>query len=258
MATLSTNDNAVLTQLFDPEAASTSIILLDPCLPAEPHVHDQATLAEIRRKEKTIIGIVESALKELQSPAEKTTALIAAYRDMSDLVTEYPQNASIRNNRAQLFRLQYGDHVLIPSKRSGTLPRVTDLASTALNDLNTAISLLSPATPQSAISPIQCRTMAQAYTQRGALYHTASKSLASLGLPKASSVHIQDLDPRFEGWSILDFEEAASRDFFMGGRYGSEVGKALAVHTNPTAKLCGQMVQEAMKQEYSNSAMVVP
>ena len=258
MASLTTNDNAVLSRLFDPEAAPTSSILVDPSLPAEPHVHDENTLAKIRWKEKTIISIIESVLRELQSATEKKKALTDAYRDMSDLVDEYPQCASIRNNRAQLFRLQHGDHVLIPATTPGTLPQFSDLASTALNDLNTAISLLSPATPQSAVSPIQCRTMAQAYTQRGALYHAASKSLSSLGLPKASLVYIQELDPRFEGWTVLDFEEAASRDFFMGGRYGNEVGKALAVHTNPTAKLCGQMVQEAMKREYSNSTVVVP
>jgi len=48
----------------------------------------------------------------------------------------------------------------------------------------------------------------------------------------------------------VDFEDAASRDFVMGGRYGNEVAKALAVSSNPTAKLCGDMVREAMKREY--------
>ena len=48
----------------------------------------------------------------------------------------------------------------------------------------------------------------------------------------------------------IDFEEAASRDFALGGRYGNEIAKGLAVSTNPTAKLCGQMVREAMKKEY--------
>lgn len=51
-------------------------------------------------------------------------------------------------------------------------------------------------------------------------------------------------------WQKLDFEEAASRDFALGGRYGNDIAKGLAVSTNPTAKLCGQMVREAMKKEY--------
>jgi hypothetical protein len=52
-------------------------------------------------------------------------------------------------------------------------------------------------------------------------------------------------------WSTVEFEEAASRDFMMAGRYGNEIGKGLAVSTNPTAKLCGEMVKEAMRKEYA-------
>lgn len=36
----------------------------------------------------------------------------------------------------------------------------------------------------------------------------------------------------------------------MGGRYGNPIAKALAVATNPTAKLCGEMVKEAMRKDY--------
>ena len=56
-------------------------------------------------------------------------------------------------------------------------------------------------------------------------------------------------------WSSIVFEEAASRDFMMAGRYGNEIGKGLAVSTNPTAKLCGEMVKEAMRKEYAGGMM---
>lgn len=59
-----------------------------------------------------------------------------------------------------------------------------------------------------------------------------------------------DSSRREASWKKLDFEEAASLDFALGGRFGNEVAKGLAVSTNPTAKLCGQMVREAMKKEY--------
>lgn len=61
-----------------------------------------------------------------------------------------------------------------------------------------------------------------------------------------------EVDPsrREASWKKLDFEEAASLDFAVGGRFGNEIAKGLAVSTNPTAKLCGQMVREAMKKEY--------
>jgi hypothetical protein len=61
------------------------------------------------------------------------------------------------------------------------------------------------------------------------------------------------IDPsrREAKWSAVDFEENASKDFMMGGRFGNEIAKALAVSTNPTAKLCGEMVREAMRKEYA-------
>ena len=80
--------------------------------------------------------------------------------------------------------------------------------------------------------------------QRPGLYHQTSKMLAKGGE--------LDIDPlrREASWKRLDFEEATSMDFALGGRYGNEIAKGLAVSTNPTAKLCGQMVREAMKKEY--------
>lgn len=56
---------------------------------------------------------------------------------------------------------------------------------------------------------------------------------------------------REKQWKVTEWEENASRDFMVGGRYGNEVAKALAVAANPTAKLCGEMVREAMKKEYA-------
>ena len=54
-------------------------------------------------------------------------------------------------------------------------------------------------------------------------------------------------------WKAIEFEEHASRDFMLGGRYGNEIAKALAVSANPTAKLCGEMVREAMRKEYAGA-----
>ena len=54
---------------------------------------------------------------------------------------------------------------------------------------------------------------------------------------------------------VVEFEEHASRDFVMGGRYGNEIARALAVSANPTAKLCGEMVREAMRKEYGGGGV---
>lgn len=50
---------------------------------------------------------------------------------------------------------------------------------------------------------------------------------------------------------MVEWEEAASGDFLMGGRLGNEVARQMAVVVNPTAKLCGDMVREAMRMEYA-------
>ena len=44
-------------------------------------------------------------------------------------------------------------------------------------------------------------------------------------------------------------EELASRDFGVAGRYGHKTAQSLAVKTNPYAKLCGQIVKEALQRE---------
>jgi hypothetical protein len=44
-------------------------------------------------------------------------------------------------------------------------------------------------------------------------------------------------------------EERASHDFSMAGKYGSELARAMAVRTNPYAKMCGAIVQTAMRNE---------
>ena len=117
------------------------------------------------------------------------------------------------------------------------------MAQTVLSDLDQAISLLTPVGRYPRLSPQAARTLSLAHTQRGAIYHMTAKMLA-LG-----AVSVPD-GRREAGWTKLEFEENASRDFAMGGRYGNEIAKGLAVSTNPTAKLCGQMVREAMKKEY--------
>jgi len=249
---LTGNDSAVLLQLFDPEAAPTSAILIDSSLPDEPRFENRQLLAEIKEMEKAIIVRVEAALKEPERSWEHTIALNEAYDELSELVDANPQCASIRNNRAQLLRLKHGDDLIIPPADLGNSYSILSLGRTTVEDLDLAISLLSPSTPQAAVSPNQCRTLAQAHTQRGALFHAASKALAQKSFVPPVRAPVRKL----ASWTALDFEQAASRDFFMGGRYGNEVAKVLAVHINPTAKLCGQMVQEAMKREFGVSPLL--
>lgn len=231
---LTSNDNLVLTQLFDPESAPTAGIVIDPTLPEDPIVRDAVLLNQIRHAEKTIIQAVESVMQKPFREAHQ--GLEKARTDLESLLEIYPESASLLNDFAQVVRLQHGDQIFISQNIS---PRIT---SKVLASLDKAISLLTPPTPQSSMSPAQSRTLAQAHTQRGALFHGASKALTSNSGLKITV-------PSLQMCTAVDLAEAASKDFFLGGRYGNEVAKGLAVHTNPTAKLCGQMVQDAMRRE---------
>ncbi len=245
---LTHNDSSVLTQIFDPESAPTAAILVDASLPNDPHIQDPELFRQLKQRERAIIASIESAHTSPTTTQPSNTLFSTAYESLSALITEHPHYASSRNNRAQLIRIHSGTSLL--TQPSPTNPPTHNLnphyATIALDDLNTAITLLTPPSPTSAISPAQRRTLAQAHTQRAALYHAAAKTLAA-----AEPATVKVVVPELEHWTLHDFEEAASRDFSMGGRYGNEIGKALAVHTNPTAKLCGQMVKEAMRREFA-------
>ena len=247
---MSTNDSAVLSQLFDPESTPSSGVLVDTSLPSDPAIADWKTLMTIKAEEQRIIRDVESVMKDPQASQLKTSVLSAALQNLDTLLAGYPNSASLLNDHAQVFRLLYGNDIIVSSKNRPLSSEVTAGASKVLKGLDTAIRLMSPPTPQSAVSPAQCRTLAQAHTQRGALYYAAAKTLSS----KIDTSSIEIMIESLQTWDKIEFEEAASRDFFMGGRYGNEVGKALAVHTNPTARLCGQIVQDAMRREMAPSA----
>jgi len=248
---LTKNDDTVLSQIFNPESAPSPAILVDLTMAADPHVTDEQMLAFLRMKEESYIELAETALKEPRGSIRREEVLHEAYRGLTDLIDAYPFYASARNNRAQLVRLQYGEPVLVSDNTAISPSQVASSILSAFSDLSIAISLLSPSLLKAAVSPSQCRTLAQAHTQRGALYLATSKALCSQSNTLANAPHLKALITEQSSWTRQDFEEAASKDFFMGGRYGNNIAKVLAVHTNPTAKLCGQMVQEAMKREYS-------
>ncbi|MCJ1480452.1 hypothetical protein MMC06_000607 [Schaereria dolodes] len=247
---LTANDSSVILRIFDPEKAPGATVILDPSFPVDPHITDLDTLGLIKDKEAQIIKRIEIAIKDEVDQPIRSSILEKAFADLSDLIATYPNYASLRNNRAQLTRVQFGDLALISSNCLQSASLESNRGSSTLEDLHAAIILLSPATPLTPLSPAACRVLAQAYTQRGALYRAmaklrmlSSKDETFQPILSTSIIPLQD-------WKVRELEEAASRDFFMGGRYGNEIGKVLAVHINPTAKLCGQMVQEAMRKEY--------
>lgn len=272
MASLTTHDLSILQKIADPESGSSTPFLLDTSLPKDPHYSDSQTYSTITQTERSIIASIQQTEFQIAGLQPSLTASSldsalstyqTALKQLDDLITSYPKYASARNNRAQALRRVYGDSILI--RRPKDAPRIAQEApplqtsaaesesieacNQILEDLIQAIVLLTPSSPYSPLSPTAAKTLSQAYTQRGALYHLTAKYFAQKGV----ELRI-DESRRENTWSVVDFEEQASRDFMMGGRLGNEVAKQMAVVANPTAKLCGDMVREAMRKEYAGGA----
>jgi len=258
---LTTHDLNVLDKIKDPESGPSAPILIDNSLPKDPNVFDPGLYQRLARLERSIVlsmQQLEFQIAGLHTPQpqelSKATSEYKTYiKSLSSLINEHPCYASARNNRAQALRRIYGDNLLLVAPKldmglemSATEGDITEAAGIVLSDLSTAIDLLLPTSPFAPISPQAAKTLSQAYTQRGAVYHIAAKEMT------VDSVRLrnnQQLDR-------ADVEERASRDFAMGGRYGNEIAKALAVATNPTAKLCGGIVREAMKKEFGGESVL--
>ncbi|KAH8899578.1 hypothetical protein GQ53DRAFT_741735 [Thozetella sp. PMI_491] len=252
---LSRRDINVLEKIKDPESDPSSGVQVDASLPKDPQLQDQSVYDRVSRRERDIVLRMQQLEQQLAGIRPRTaTDIPAEYRDcvasLDGLIADHPTYASARNNRAQALRRLYGDFILVEDAPSPTalLQAVDDtekrqVGTKLLSDLDSSISLLTPTTPRAGLSPQAAKTLSMAHTQRAAIYHMTSKLLSTS--PLAVEAHRREAT-----WTKLEFEEAASRDFALGGRYGNEIAKGLAVSTNPTAKLCGQMVREAMNKEY--------
>lgn len=248
---LSSRDIHVLGKLRDPESHPADV-RLDPLLPKDPHVTDPDEYRRLAQHEMQLVLALQQADMQLSahapsSSADPLTAYAAALDRLGQLIADHPDYASARNNRAQALRRLHGDDMLLEGDACDhDRPQA---AAVALADLDRCIVLLSPADPQAALAPTAARTLSLALTQRAALYHATAKHMgpSRAVLPLLGA---QD-QPRPEArWTRLDFEEAAARDFALGGRLGNDLARGLAVSANPTAKLCGQMVQQMMRKEY--------
>ncbi|KAK0651256.1 hypothetical protein B0T16DRAFT_453744 [Cercophora newfieldiana] len=255
---LSRRDLNVLGKIQDPESDPSMMVYIDSSLPKDPHIRDLDAYGKLSEKERDIIMSIqklETRNMQQQSTAGPDVEVVKSYRDcvarFGNLIAECPQYASARNNRSQALRRLCGDSMLVaqvPQSPQALLQDIDDsqrleMAQTVLADLDQTIMLLTPAGRFPRMSSQAARTLSLAHTQRAAIYLATSKlmDLGNISVPAGR---------REAHWSKLEFEENASRDFAMGGRYGNEIAKGLAVSTNPTAKLCGQMVREAMKKEY--------
>lgn len=258
---LSKNDSQILDAVFDPESSSSvANIEVDSLLPSDPHIVDSSLLTVLRAQELSAIWIIEnyapSASLSPRSLApsdfegeeqlhEKDAPYSEALSILDKIVKAHPTYASVYNNRAQLHRWRYGDQLTLAQYQPYNTASTQAMAN-AVHDLDRTICLATPTPELRKVSSSQGRLLAQAWTQRAAIFWQAAKDLSVPGSSIVSA--LKDQLP-WLAWDKTNFEEEASRCFHMAGLYGSEVGKAMSVIANPHARLCGNIVREAMKRE---------
>jgi tetratricopeptide (TPR) repeat protein len=183
--------------------------------PAKPISPDTKPAVRPRTLQPEEIEEINSAEYEAVRLAEQGS-LKKAEELLTKIIAKYPtERGSLWNNRAQVRRLQED----IPG---------------ALADLAHVIKLLTPTNNMSP-SAEDSKVLSQAHIHRATIYML----LAKKEVP-GKTVDAEDSET---------LESYASQDFTAAGKYGSDLGRAMGVRTNPYAKMCGAIVQTALKKE---------
>jgi hypothetical protein len=264
--TLSAADEHTLVQVFDPESAPTApSIVIDPTLPSDPNITSTVLLKQLKAREVEAVRLVE---KYSETPTlsftgpptgsisgdnneRKHATYLEALKVLDALINEHPGYASAYNNRAQLRRWRYGD-ALQDQSQLQSRSELAEAYRDVMFDLERAIELVTPPNGTSRTSPAQAKLLGQAWMQKGALYWGMSRQSGASTKPMtvaSSATANAAVDLEILHLDKSQLEEEGSRCFYMAGMYGNEAGKNLAVHTNPYARLCGNIVKEAMKRE---------
>lgn len=222
---LTNNDSNVLSALFDPEASLSRNASIDDTSPGGVEPGNLEYLQQLEREALDLVNTSDPALREIEQSVDR----------LSRILEEYPLYASAWSNRAQARRMLVQDEDL-PSRPAAV--------RSIFEDLSQAIKLTTPSQMTSSISTSHAKVLSAAHTHRGYLLLLASKG-------EEHRIMLSRI-PKLETLSCEQLEEAASRDFALGGRYGNDTARQLAVKTNPYAKLCGSIVKEALTKEISD------
>lgn len=247
---LTSNDATVLQALFDSELSSSNGVQTESSVPPLPGI-SHSELRKLQDLERSAISSIQVSEEDgtVQQPAVET-----AISKLSDIIDNNPNYPSAYINRAQAYRLliESRQNDIALSNQSSNRSEIScsnelsEQASKLFTDFARAISLLKHAitTP---ISPFHSHLLSTAYTHRAYLLYEASRTSRSSPQPNFSAKYLLPLDLRELPSERL--EDMASGDFAIAGRYGSTVARQMAVKTNPYAKVCGQIVREAMSEE---------
>ncbi|KAF2157696.1 hypothetical protein K461DRAFT_264564 [Myriangium duriaei CBS 260.36] len=226
MTALSANDSRVLSALFDPESSPSNAI----------SISTSDTLPGLTHKECATLQSQEAAILAALDTASPTPDQIrSTHAAISDLIQRNPRYAPAYIDRAQIARLTLQTSDLFTAQHEAASRQL-------LSDLAQGIDLASPSAPSDAVSALQSRILAAAHTHRGLL-------LLKVADMRTRGEAVHGVGEAVGVMEAMDIEGLASKDFYMGGRYGNKIAQQLAVKTNPYAKMCGAIVKEAIQKE---------
>ena len=241
MPALTTNDSAVLHALFDAESSPSSAIQIDSSLPPFP-----SNLQITPKDHESLSNREKLIIKSLQTDSVSQETIYSAITALDALIDDRPNYPPAYANRAQALRMLV-EGQSSPSEKPEitgdvmfTDPANTVIVSRLFADLEQAINLSTPTSPADPVPPVQARILADAHTHRGYLLLKAARARRDSKVQGSGQLWDSGSD---------QLEEMASRDFFLGGRYGNKIAQQMAVQTNPYAKMCGAVVKEAMRKE---------
>lgn len=280
---LSTNDSWVLNTVFNPENALVQArdLVDDELAPSLPNVTTEqleaflATEGEILRSVRSDDAQQNPIHLTLRQQPQQQL-LEKAVEQLGQIIAVNPDYASAYCNRAQVLTLLIGDDdhagqsstTTTSSPCSDKEPRLVRWA-----DLSNAIRLATPSDANARVSRLHGTVLASAHIQRGKIFWQAAAAAAAAARLKQAQKNSGDVSdnppdgnrPRQDPQDPQDphdlravqdmdsemLEELANREFELAGRYGNEQARTMATLTNPYGRLCGGIVQEAMRADWT-------
>lgn len=219
---LSRNDSKVLDAIFDSEGSPSSAT----------HISSTAfSLGDIAEEEYLRLHETQSkALATVNVPSPDVEVVHGVINTLTGILDEQPLFAPAYANRAQATRLLINDEKIFKADGVARLESIVE-------DLERTIEHASPTSPNETLSPIRAHTLATPYTHLAYLLLLASRTENA------------ELPAKFKPTPGKSAEDMASEMFGLGGLYGNRVAQEMAVKTNPYARLGGEMVKEALKED---------
>ncbi|KAG5367891.1 hypothetical protein CJU90_0069 [Yarrowia sp. C11] len=207
---LSTHDQVVLSKILNPGELEEPTQAQQKRIQVNTYLPpDQHVSVELVEK----FVEIEKTVIESVDKDDSVNNVKRAIEQLKEIIVEAPKYASVYNNLAQLERIlgQKGENSA--SKQE------------IVSNLERAIKLAGP--DQLIISKMQATVLQQAYAQLGQIY-------------------MESRNDTEDSWGD---EEKASECFRRAGEYGNKIAAELAVKVNPYARLCGNIVREALIEE---------